>query len=68
MIACVDQSAFYLLPGVVRTYSPRGETPFLKVLLTREHLSVMSAVTMADGLATMKRQRSLTGRDVALFL
>jgi transposase len=68
MIACVDEAAFYLLPGVVRTYAPRGETPFLKVLLTRAHLSVMSAVTVAGQLATMKRRRSLTGRDSALFL
>jgi transposase len=68
MIACVDDAAFYLLPGVVRTYAPRGETPFLKVLLTRAHLSVMSAVTVAGQLATMKRRRSLTARDSALFL
>lgn len=68
MIACVDEAAFYLLPGVVRTYAPCGETPLLKVLLTREHLSVMSGVTTFGQLATLKRRRSLTGQDSALFL
>jgi len=68
MIACVDEAAFYLLPGVVRTYAPRGETPLLKVLLTRRHLSVMSAVTTTGQLATLTRQRSMTGEDSSLFL
>ena len=41
----VDESAFYLLPGVVRTYAPRGQTPTLRVPLTRDHLSAISAIT-----------------------
>lgn len=68
MIACVDEAAFYLLPGMARTYALCGETPLLKVLLTRAHLSVMSAVTAAGQLATLMRRRSLTGQDSALFL
>jgi len=68
MIAYVDEAAFYLLPGTVRTYAPRGETPLWKVLLTRKHLSVMSAVTTIGQLATLTRRRSMTGEDSALFL
>lgn len=68
MIACVDEAAFYLLPGVVRTYAPRGDTPFLKVLLTRKHLSMMSAITTTGQLVTMTRRRSMTGKDSELFL
>jgi transposase len=68
MITCVDEAAFYLLPGVVRTYAPRGETPLLKVLLTRKHLLVMSGVTIAGGLATLTRRGSMTGEDSAWFL
>ena len=34
----VDESGFYLLPSVVRTYAPRGQTPVLRVRLTRDHL------------------------------
>jgi hypothetical protein len=33
-IVFADQSGFYLLPAVLRTYAPIGETPILK-----EHLS-----------------------------
>ena len=40
----------------------------LKALLTRKHLSVMSGITTAGQLATMKRRRSMTGEDSALFL
>lgn len=68
MIAYVDEAAFYLLPGVVRTYAPRGETPFLKVLLTRKHLSVISAITPAGHLATMTRRHSMSGQDCSIFL
>lgn len=68
MIVCVDESAFYLLPGVVRTYAPRGETPFLEVLLTRKHLSVMSGITSTGYLATMTRRCSMTGQDSSIFL
>ena len=37
-IVFCDQSGFYLLPMVVRTYAPVGKTPILKENLTRDHL------------------------------
>ena len=37
-IVFADQSGFYLLPMVVRTYAPVGETPILHEHLGREHL------------------------------
>jgi transposase len=40
----VDESGFYLLPGVVRTYGPKGQTPVIDKRLTRDHLSVMAGV------------------------
>jgi len=43
----VDESGFYLLPGKVRTYAPRGETPILDEWQTRDHLSVMGGLTVA---------------------
>ncbi len=33
-----DESGFYLLPGVVRTYAPEGQTPVLHEVQTRDHL------------------------------
>ena len=43
----VDESGFYLLPGVVKTYAPKGRTPVLDEWQTRDHLSVMGGVTPA---------------------
>ena len=38
-IVFADQSGFYLLPAVVRTYyAPVGKTPILKEHLSRDHL------------------------------
>jgi hypothetical protein len=42
----VDQSGFYLLPTVVRTYAAVGQTPILREKLTRDHLSAMRAVSL----------------------
>ncbi len=33
-----DEAGFYLLPMAVRTWAPRGQTPILRVKLTRDHL------------------------------
>ena len=33
-----DESGFYLLPAVVRTYGPQGETPVMYHWATRDHL------------------------------
>jgi hypothetical protein len=37
-IVFADQSGFYLLPMVVRSYAPVGETLILKEHLSRDHL------------------------------
>lgn len=41
----MDESGFYPLPGVVRTYAPRGQTPVLREWCTRDHLSMIAAVS-----------------------
>ena len=46
-IVFCDQSGFYLLPMVVRTYAPVGETPILHEHLSRDHLSAMSGITLS---------------------
>jgi hypothetical protein len=35
-------AGFYLLPMAVRSWAPRGQTPVLRVKLTRDHLSAIS--------------------------
>jgi transposase len=39
----IDESGFYPLPSVVRTYAPVGHTPLLRQWWTRAHLSAISA-------------------------
>jgi transposase len=34
----IDESGFYLLPGVVKTYGPKGKTPVIDRWLSRDHL------------------------------
>jgi transposase len=57
----VDESGFYLLPGVVRTYAPEGLTPVLREKVTRDHLSGMGGLTPAGKVYTLARQESLNG-------
>ena len=64
----VDESGFYLLPARVRTYAPRGKTPTVRVFETRDHLSVMSAITIQGQLFTMVRDDSLTSLESVRFL
>jgi transposase len=67
-IVYMDEAGFYLLPGVARTYAPRGHPPILRPVLTRDHLAVMSGITMAGNLYTMVRRKALTSADSVIFL
>jgi transposase len=67
-IVFADQSGFYLLPGVVRTYAPVGKTPILKEHLSRDHLSAMSAITLEGKLYMTEQERAFKAEDVVRFL
>ncbi|MCA1728088.1 MAG: transposase [Actinobacteria bacterium] len=64
----MDQSGFYLLPSVVRTYAPIGQTPVLHQQLSRDHLSAMSGITLEGKLMMMEQDRAFKGPDVVCFL
>jgi transposase len=64
----IDEAAFYLLPGVVKTYAPRGETPILRGVLTRDQWSVMRGITPQGHLFTLRRDSPLTSGDSIVFL
>lgn len=64
----VDESGFYLLPSIMKTYAPRGHTPVLQAKLTRDHLSVMGGMTPAGRIYTLARQESLNGSHSVEFL
>src|SRR5512142_2134759 len=63
-----DESGFYLLPGVVKTYAPEGLTPVLREKQTRDHLSVMGGMTPEGRVYTLIRQESLNGLQCIEFL
>ncbi|HET7522833.1 MAG TPA: IS630 family transposase, partial [Acidimicrobiales bacterium] len=63
-----DESGFYLLPGVVKTYAPEGLTPVLREKQTRDHLSVMGAMTPEGRVYTLVRPVSLNGLHCSEFL
>lgn len=67
-VVFVDESGIYLLPGVVRTYGPKGQTPIIREKQTRDHLSVMAGVTPAGKLYTLVRQESLSSSHSVVFL
>jgi transposase len=63
-----DESGFYLLPSVVKTYSPKGQTPVIRHKQTRDHLSVMGGMTPAGKIYTLVRRKSLNGLHSIEFL
>jgi transposase len=63
-----DESGFYLPPGLVRTYAPRGLTPVLREQQSRDHLSVMGGMTPQGKIYTLVRQESLNGDHSIEFL
>jgi len=67
-VVFTDQSAFYLLPAVTKTYAPRGKTPILRRRLTREHWSVMGGVTPEGKLYVRMQARPYRSTDVVGYL
>jgi transposase len=67
-IIWVDEAGFYLLPMAVRTWAPRGQTPILRVKLTRDHLSAISGITLDGRLFMQVRSDSYDAEAVVSFL
>lgn len=63
-----DESGFYLLPSLVRTYAPEADTPVIREKQTRDHLSVMGGMTPEGRVYTLVRQESLNGLHCIEFL
>jgi transposase len=68
VLVFADESGFYLLPGLVRTYAPEGQTPVIRIKQTRDHLSVMGGMTPEGKVYTLARQDSLNGWHTIEFL
>lgn len=67
-VVWVDESAVSLLPAVVRTDAPRGQTPVLRAPVSRDHWSVISAITQDERLLLQVQERAVRGPDVVRFL
>ena len=67
-IIWVDEAGFYLLPMAVRSWAPRGQTPILRVKLTRDHLSAISGITLDGRLFMQVRPASYDAEAVVVFL
>jgi transposase len=67
-ILFLDESGFYPLPSVVRTYAPIGHTPILREWWTRDHLSAISAISPEGKLYFHCQDRAINSVDVMTFL
>ena len=67
-VVFMDEAGFRLLPGLVHTYAPRGQTPILDVPFSRDHLSVIGALTLDGMMLTWIQDHSVKGDDVVRFL
>lgn len=63
-----DESAFHLLPCVVKTWAKKGHTPILRPTTRRDHLSVASAISAQGNLVSMARTTAFNGHGVVGFL
>ena len=64
----VDETGVYLLPSIVRTWAPRGQTPILSNPLSRDHWSVIGAITAPGQLYFQMYPHAIKGEQVVRFL
>lgn len=66
----MDESGFYLLPHVVRTWARRGQRPVLRESGSRrnEHLSAIAAITLGGELYLVSQEESFNSSGVVAFL
>jgi transposase len=67
-ILFIDESGFYPLPSVARTYAPVGQTPILREWCTRDHLSAISAISPQGKLYFQSQDCAMDSSDVVAFL
>ena len=64
----IDESGFYPVPSIARTYAPVGQTPIFWEWCTRDHLSAISAISPEGKLYFHSQDRALNSDDVVAFL
>ena len=69
----LDEGGFLLIPNLVRTWAPRGETPVHYHSLQRDKISTIAALSVSPkrkhlALYLQFHRRNLNGLDVKAFL
>ena len=64
----VDEAGFYLLPMRVRTYASVGQTPVLRVPLTRDHLWAIGGITPEGRIFMQMQEQASRAEHVVEFL
>ena len=64
----VDESGFYLLPHVCRTWAPKGQTPVIEEKAGKEHLSVIAAMAPNGQLYVGGQDKAYDSEAVIEFL
>ena len=59
-----DESGFYLLPALLRTWAPVAQTPAIRRKLGYDHLSSISAISITGELYLAVQDHSYTRPDV----
>jgi transposase len=67
-IVFIDESGFYPLPSVGRTYAPVGQTPILREWWTRAHLSAIAAISPEGKLYFHSQDHAIDSADVVAFM
>jgi transposase len=67
-IVFVDESAFYLSPAVVKTWSPAGSTPEVDAPFGHEHLSVIGGMTLEGSLYVQIHRSSIGAHGAVEFV
>jgi len=57
-----------MLPSVVKTFAPEGETPVVKGSKSRDHVSAISAITPEGRLLTGMQEEAFDRHDIVDFL
>lgn len=68
VVLYVDESGFYLLPLVSRTWAPRGQTPVIEHKAGREHMNLIAAMAPNGRLYVGGQNRAYNGEGVVGFL
>ncbi|WP_229599749.1 IS630 family transposase [Runella slithyformis] len=67
-IVYIDESGFYLLPLVCRTWAPKGKTPIIEEKAGKEHLSLIAAMAPNGRLYVGGQDKAYNSEGVVDFL